>query len=201
MTISYPLTPPTNIKPSSVRWTDLNVVGVAVSPYTLQRQTFEWDGSAWGLEVSFDPLDREQAAPWIGFLSALRGQVGTFYWGDELFKNPLGAAGGTPRVNGANQVGFSLVSDGWPNSTLVLKAGDMFQVDNALYRNLTNATTNGSGQVTLDVWPRLRTHSDNASIVTSSPKGVFRLTDNSIQAQEASRDQLYRLDFKAIEAV
>ncbi len=200
MTISYPVTPPSSPTPSSVKWTELNVVGVAASPYTLQRQVFEWDGGAWGLDVSFDPMDRAQAQPWIAFLSSLRGPVGTFYFGDELLKTPLGASGGTPKVKGASQTGYTLDTDGWPNSTLVLKAGDMFQIDNALYRNVKDATTNSSGEVTLDVWPYLRTHSDNANIITSSPKGVFRLTDNAIETQDAGRDMLWRIDFKAIEA-
>jgi hypothetical protein len=40
----------------------------------------------------------------------------------------LGAGGGTPLVNGASQVGTSLVTDGWPNNTLVLKAGDLIKL-------------------------------------------------------------------------
>lgn len=200
MAVTFPLTPPSTPKPSSVRYSELNVIGVAVSPYTMQRQIFEWDGAAWALEVAFDLMDREQAQPWIGFLSALRGQVGTFYWADELCKTPLGDGGGNPKVNGGSQTGFTLATDGWPNSTLVLRAGDMFQINTALYRNVTDATSNGSGQVTLDIWPNLRGHSDNSSIITASPKGVFTLTDSAMATQEAGRDMLFRIDFKAVES-
>lgn len=201
MSISYPLSIPTSPKPSAVRWFEINVVGQSISPYTLQRQVYEWPGSAWGIQVAIDPLTREEAANWIAFLSALRGTRGTFYFGDILFSAPRGTGSGTPKVNGANQTGFSLVTDGWANNSGVLKAGDMLQIDNALYRNLTDVTSDGSGNATLDIWPRLRGHADNSNIVTSNPKGVFRLNDNNVTTQDAGRNQVYNISFQAAEAL
>lgn len=201
MSISYPLSLPSSPAPMTTRWIEVNIIGNSVSPYTLQRQVYEWSGSAWAIQVGFEPLTRDEAQPFIAFLSQLRGSKGTFLFGDEIFKTPLGSVGGTPRVNGSNQSGYSLVTDGWNNSTLVLKAGDMFQIDNNIYRNLTDATTNGSGQVTLDVFPRLKSHADNSLIVTSNPKGIFRLTDNQINTQEANSQEFYNITFSAVEAI
>jgi hypothetical protein len=201
MTISYPLSPPSNRTPSATRWTEVNIVAVQNSAYTLQSQTYEHSGKGWGVEVSFDPMPRDEAQPWIAFLSALRGRKGTFLFGDTLFSTPLGLAGGTPFTNGANQTGSSLITDGWTINQAILKAGDMFQIDSSLYRNLTDVTSDGSGNATLDVWPSLRAHADNALIVTANPKGTFRLTDNAQVTQSASGDGLYLISFKGEEVL
>jgi hypothetical protein len=202
MTISFPITPPSDPKPSSVIWYESNVCAISTSEFTLQSQVQEYDGSGWMIEVAIDPLDRLEAQPWMAFLSALRGRRGTFYFGDTLMASPLGAAGGTPKVNGAGQGGgFTLATDGWPNNTLVLKAGDFIQVDTSLYRVLADATSNGSGAVTLDVWPRVRTHADNADVVTSNCKGLFRLTMDRVPVTNAGRDQKYPISFSAEEAL
>jgi hypothetical protein len=48
-----------------------------------------------------------------------------------------------------------------------------------LYMVLSDADTNGSGQVTLDIWPNLRSApSNNDPITVVNPEGVFRLANN-----------------------
>jgi hypothetical protein len=198
MSIVYPITPPSTPKPSAIRWTELNVIGQSVAQYSLKRQVFDWGGCAWQSEVDFDPLYRDEAAPWIAFLSSLRGVYGSFYWGDTLFSTPLGTAAGAPRVNGAGQIGFSVATENW-TAGATLKAGDMFSIDNKLYRNLTDVTANGSGQATLDIWPSLRGHADHASITTTNPTGIFRLAENAIITQNAGRNAVWEISFTAIE--
>tara|TARA_Y100000310_G_scaffold309531_1_gene353727 strand:+ start:10281 stop:10898 length:618 start_codon:yes stop_codon:yes gene_type:complete len=68
---------------------------------------------------------------------------------------PNGAGGGTPLVNGASQTGASLITDGWPNSTLVVAAGDNLKVAglNAVYKSRDDGTSDGSGNLTLTVNP------------------------------------------------
>lgn len=201
MSISFPLTPPASPGISTIKWYEVNVIGRDVCPYNLKGQTFDWGAAGWGFDCSIDPCHRSEIQPWVAFLSALRGQNGTFIFGSEQWKSPLGAGGGTPRVNGASQTGLTLITDGWPNSTLVLKAGDMFAIDNRLYRNLTDATTNGSGQVTLDIWPYAKNHADNSVIVIDSPKGLFRLRDNSVITQDEPRSMNVGISFGAAEAL
>jgi hypothetical protein len=166
----------------------------------LQQTVFEYDGSAWGIEVGFDPMTREEFAPWSAFLSKLRGQVGTFYYGDRLQKTILGAGGGTPQVNGAGQTEYSLSSKLWPNSTLVLKAGDIFSINNRLYKSLTDVTSNGSGIATIEVWPRLKSHANNTPLILSEPKGIFRMQSTRVDTV-AERTQFFRISFTAIEAL
>jgi hypothetical protein len=73
-------------------------------------------------------------------------------------------AGSTPLVNGANQSGTSLITDGWVNSTQVLNKGDRFRIAGVYSVNpasllstgrlaqfivTADVTSNGSGQATI----------------------------------------------------
>src|SRR3954463_10292223 len=120
-------------------------------------------------------------AAWVAALRSLDGPVGTFYLGDTAWKTPRGTATGTPLVNGASQTGEDLATDGWTASvTGILKAGDWIQLGTGssarLYMVMVDANSNGSGQATLTIRPKLRSSpGDNSAIVTNSPVGVFRL--------------------------
>ncbi len=66
----------------------------------------------------------------------------------------VGAHGGTPLVNGANQTGSSLATDGWTASTTVLKKGDVFTIAGVYAVNPETGQSTGSLQqfvVTADV--------------------------------------------------
>jgi hypothetical protein len=201
MPITYPISIPTSPTVSSVRWIQEQSTYVDESPFSFARQVQVFSGERWKIEVSVDPMTRAEAATWSAFLASLRGPYGTFLFGDELYKSQLGVGGGTPLINGAGQAGYTLATDGWPNSTLVLKAGDMFQISgtNYIYQVLTNATTNGSGQVTLDVWPRMRSFADNTPIIYSNWKGLFALEDSEVEIFSPRYNQLQTIDFTAIE--
>lgn len=201
--ITYPLTPPASPKPSEVIWSEINAVAISESPFSLKQQILDWGGSRWSIEVLIDPLLREEAQPWIAFLSALRGPLGSFTFGDEHFKAPRGTGAGTPLVKGAGQVGFTLLTDGWANGQTVLKAGDFLQIGTALYRALQDVTSDGSGNATIEVFPRLKAHADNSPLVLSSPVGLFRLSTISTVTQRGLRSgaALFPIQFDAVEVV
>ncbi len=82
---------------------------------------------------------------------------------------PNGAGGGTPLVDGASQTGGALVTDGWPNNiTNVVRAGDVIKLagDNVVYQNRTDASSNGTGQATLNLVPNLRVSPANDAVIT-----------------------------------
>jgi len=203
VTISYPVIPPNNLAPSSVMLLFDNVNGVGVSPYSRQTQVASYGGDSWGISVGFDPMDREEAAPWIAFIASLRGQYGTFLFGPNTFGEPLGAGpgGNTPRVNGASQTGYVLVTDNWPNSSDILKAGDLIQIDSRLYMNIKDVSSDSSGNATLDIWPSLRGHADNSVIETNNPVGLWRLATNQVRAVDVPNTELYTITFDAVEAL
>lgn len=180
MTISYPLS-----MPSSVSFTTLVIgfqkaQGRTESPFTLEEQIHAHAGDRWRFAITYPPLTPDQAREVAAFLMSLDGGTGTFMVGDPQMATPRGLAVGTPLVKGAGQAGLkSLITDGWtPSTTNVLKKGDYIQIDQSLYMILNDASSNGSGEATFDVGPRLRsTVVDNAPIITSSPKQICRLED------------------------
>ncbi len=97
----------------------------------------------------------------------------------QMFVDTLGAGGGTPLVNGATQTGATIITDGWPNSTLVLKAGDLvtFATGPTLVYDVTaDGTSDGSGNLTLSISPNIFSGgspgNNDAIIITASV--VFR---------------------------
>lgn len=186
MTITYPLAFPTTFGFSSFSIGINHAVAVAESEFTFEEQVQEHQGVAWEISGSLDILNRDQAETYNAFVASLKGRLGTFTLTPAGSGTPRGVATGTPLVNGAGQTGNTLITDGWTNSiTGILKAGDFIQLGSGstatLHRVLADVNSNGSGQATFDIAPKIVTApSDNATIVVSNPVGVFRMRENLI---------------------
>lgn len=206
MAISFPLSLPTTPTAAGIEGFSLRIMAGAAmlrSPWSFATQVQEHTGQLWMAEVSIAPHQRAYAEPWVGFLEALKGPVGTFLMGDPWGKNPRGTATGTPLVKGASQTGETLLTDGWTiNITGILKAGDYIQIGQRLYKVKQDANSNGSGDATLEIGPRLReSPADNAPIITASPKGLFRLNSVEVPLFDLDRERLYSVSFTAVEAI
>lgn len=202
MSISYPVSVP-SYKFKRVMLQDMNAVAMLRSPFTFQTQVQQHSGQIWLADVSLKPMERDEADEWTAFLLSLMGQYGTFQLGDPLAVTPRGVASGTPRINGAGQTGNVLVTDGWSTGvTGIMKKGDYFQIGQRLHRMLKDVNSDGSGNATLDMWPRIReTPADNDFVTVSSAKGLFRLIGVTQPIQEADEGKLYGVSFSAIEAI
>lgn len=194
MATSFPISLPSNgTRHINIR--QASVVAQGQDPYTLQRQVQRRQGQVWALDFSYPPLARADAEPIVAALNSLNGVEGTFLFGDSANKTPRGTATGTPLVKGASQTGEDLITDGWTAGvTGILKAGDWLQIGTAgtarLYKNLTDVNSNGSGEATLTLWPRIFTAwGDNAALTLSFPKGNFALTGSG---QDWSVDVAHR---------
>jgi hypothetical protein len=181
MAITYPITLPTSPGPAQMEWGALTVAGRNVSPYTLSGEDFEWPGNRWRVSVRYPLMNRTEGDALVAALVSLYG-AGTMLLGPAgAGKTAKGAASGTPLVNGASQAGKTLVTDGWTISiTGILKAGDFIQLSSGstsrLHMTLKDVNSDGAGNATLDLWPRLReSPADNSAIVVASPKGLFHL--------------------------
>lgn len=206
MAITYPLSLPSNRQISAVRMTTVDIVGQNISPFTATQQTYKYQGQYWEADITLRPMTRDEAEYWISFLLKLNGAYGTFLLGDPNGAVPRGVATGTPVVNGANQTGNELVTDGWTTSTTgILKAGDYIQLGTGstsrLYKVLDDVNSDGSGNATLTIYPDLRTSpADNETITVNSPKGVFRLSSNQ-SAWDIKESAIYGITFGAREAL
>lgn len=203
MSIAYPLSLPSVLSPKRVNIRTLTQVAYARSIFTGRAQVHLHQGQLWVFDVSLPIMTRAQAEEWNSFLLKLNGPYGTFLMGDPAGKTPRGIASGTPLVKGANQIGQSLETDGWSASvTGILKAGDYIQIGNRLYKNLNDVNSDGSGNATLDIYPRLREiPADNAPITTTNTKGTFRLSSNDLAVCNIDTDKTYDVSFTAVEDV
>lgn len=61
------------------------------SPLSRQQQILERAGARWMGSFSLPPMKRDQAAPWLAFLTSLRGQAQTFYGFDPDCRAPQGS--------------------------------------------------------------------------------------------------------------
>jgi hypothetical protein len=206
MAITYPLSLPSHTGIRSVELRATNAVAYSRSPFTFAGQAFAYPGQMWQADVTLPPMKYADAEQWIAWLVSLRGQLGTFTMGDPMRCVARGTPTGTPLVNGAEQTGDSLIIDGAATGvTGWLKAGDYIQLgsngSSRLHKVLADANSDGSGNVTLDIWPSIRTApADNAAVVVSNTVGLWRLSGNesSWSINEAS---IYGISFSAMEAV
>lgn len=184
MTISYPLTFP-SLGVAAVRITQNAVVAVSTSPFTGQEQVQEHQGQWFEAEISLPPMYRADYAEWDSFFLQLNGRAGTFLVGDSSYKAARGTVEGTVLVNGAHTArSKTLAVKGMTVGTTLLKS-DYIQLGTGstakLHKVISNATADGSGLATLDIWPALKTsYSDSAAITYVNPVGVFRLVSNQM---------------------
>lgn len=192
---------------SKVRFRPRAVVGLSMSPFTLQQQAQEHQGQIWAADISIGQiLDGGDAERIIASLLALNGRKGTFYLGDPTKRKPRGTPTGTPVVNGAAQTGQVLLTRGWGVSSIkVLKAGDYIQlgsgVTQRIYRVLKDVDSDALGNASIDIWPRLReSPSDGQALVLNNTAGVWRLDSNEM-AYDIDPPADFGFDFSAMEAL
>lgn len=204
MATSFPVSLPTT-GTVRVRLRQRSVVAVGESPFTLEQQVQRHQGQAWMLDVDYPPMQRATAEALVAALASLNGREGTFLFGDSANKVPRGAATGTPLVKGGSQTGEDLLTDGWTAGvTGILKAGDWIQLGTGstarLHKVLADANSDGSGNATLTLWPRISpvaVPADNSAIVTSYPKGIFRLSTDG-QDWDIDVAKFYGVRFSAM---
>lgn len=210
--INYPLTPPaiSGIGPQDFTMIEMNVVGETESPFTLSQQEQQWAGQQFQLELNLPPLLQSEAEQWIAFLGSLFGKYGTFLMGDYNRPTPVGPMSGSPVVSGTNLNGSNSLNLRGATASVAnwAVAGDYIQVTSTIagavqriYKVLQNASTDGSGNVQLEIFPCIReTLLDGDVIVIENCAGTFRLMDNQPK-WKIDRNKMYAISFKAKEAI
>lgn len=205
MSITYPLTFPTAVGPSSTTWLLAAAVGALESDFTFQQQVQESQGQRWEISMQFPRMTADQAGQYRAFFAKLRGQLGTFLIGDYTRALPKGSITGNPLVKGGSQTGNSLIIDGLTHSINgILKAGDWIQLGTGgasrLHMVVEDANSNSSGEATLTIEPELRSSpADNAAVTYQNCMGVFRLT-KEVPFSTSGTDHT-TLNFSAVEVV
>jgi|AKVG01.1.fsa_nt_gi hypothetical protein len=206
---TYPLSVPSGLKVKRSSFRLVRAVQVSESPFTFTEQVKKQQGERWEGEVTLTPYKRDGVAEIQAFLAKLRGRRGTFLYGDPdyLSLGPRGTASGTPLINGSFSRGDNTISvDGFTISqSNVVRAGDYLQLDSSsnaeLYMVVDDANSDGSGNASINIEPALRSApADNEAVTITGAKGVFRLTENTIE-WSANQSNVYQVSFAFREAI
>lgn len=203
MPVVYPIDLPSAPRPSGYTLNGVSSAAMTQSPFSGSQQVQLNQSEMWSFSLSLPPMNSAQARAWFSSLKLLKGRYGTFYWGDPTWSTPAGTWAGTPVIDGATQTGYLLNIRGL-DAGATIKAGDMIQIGTGSTRRLhmvtLDAVEDGSGNATIDIWPALREPTtDGISIVTSSPKGVFRLSTNA--ASVSWQPFKYGMELEIMEAL
>ena len=204
---SYPLTMPTNVGIRNSEFGLRRSVGITVSPFSGHQQVYKNSLALWYAVFSLPPMNRASAGQWQVFFAELNGRYGTFLAGDQAAKTIMGTAATNVLVNGAHAVGANTIAmDGFAVSTNnVFKKGDYIQFGSAATSKLHIVTadinSNGSGQADVQIEPILKTAlTDNAVVVYSSAKAVFKLDTNDV-TWAANNNGIYTMSFSCTEFI
>jgi hypothetical protein len=204
MAITYPISPPAAPAARRIRMRAVSVVAITQSPFVLTQEAQVWPGQNWQIDVSLPPMKRADAESWLGFLLSLNGMEGTFTLDIPTAKTPRGPALGSPVADGTQAArARTLATKGWTaNQTPVLRVGDFIQIgtgaNTRLHKVLVDANSDGTGRASLEIFPGLRAAgiADNAAIVTSNCKNLWRLVSNETP-WDIDIAQIYGLEFSA----
>jgi hypothetical protein len=189
-TITFPSSP----KPSGMQWRLVMPSQNNVSGWTGQRQVIASNRGWWECIFTLPPVvGRAAINPWRSFIAQARGMANDFRV--PVHPNPQSTLSNTVLVQGGGQTGRSIVTDGWPNSTTVLFAGDYVTIGDQLLQLTANVTSNGSGVATLAFEPPIRkAPADNAPVEYKNPYALMYFTEEPTLSAEIG--DVYTLSFQ-----
>lgn len=144
-----------------------------VSGWTGQRQVLVSNRGWWECSFTLPPIvGRTSINPWRAFVAQARGVANDFQV--PVDATAQSSLSNTVLVRGASQTGRNIVTDGWPNSTTVLRAGEYVTIEDQLLQLTANVTSNGSGIATLAFEPPIRSApADNTSVEYKNPYALM----------------------------
>jgi hypothetical protein len=194
MAISYPLDTPTTIGFESIELRAVNATITSQSPFSYKQQVISHTGQRWEASVSIPSVLRDLAEPWVAFLTALKGQTGTFLLGDPIGATPRGTVSSCTLTGTAGDESVAVTMTG------SLLAGDYIQLGSGTTARLHKVLVDQTGSGTLEIWPALRSTYTSATVTTTNAKGVFRLNQN-MSSWQISNANSYGIAFEAVEAI
>ena len=184
-----------------------NSVAYVASPFVPGvNQTFVWPGAdCWACQFNLPKMDRFTAAPWMGFISELRGISNVFVFPlPGALSTPMGVADGAPvcaTTSTTNQTSaISLATSGWtPNVFGQLLPGDYINVGARLHVVCEQVNSDSNGNATITIWPSLRESPANGAAIVLTNCGVLlRLAKNDIDSH-TDMSGITELSISAIE--
>jgi hypothetical protein len=179
MALTYPLNFP-SVGVQSMTMRLVRAVSEVESPFTFSKQIFQHQGTKWEAEITLPPLTDQESRSVQAFLMGLKGQVGTFLFGNPLHTSPYGTATSVTLAANGDAGDDEISCNG--NGTLL--AGDYFQLGTGLdarIHQVVEDVTVSSG-TTVKIEPPLRVaNSSGSSLVLNNPKGAWRLSSSDVE--------------------
>tara|TARA_R110000772_G_scaffold43692_3_gene100701 strand:- start:10798 stop:11388 length:591 start_codon:yes stop_codon:yes gene_type:complete len=168
---------------------------------TGETQTASLAGAKWMFTPTFSNREGAEARQLRSFLFNQGGTSGRFNYYPSSIDN-LGTHLGTGVVDGAAQVGKSLVTKGWDFSQpLLFVAGDYLTINSELKMITSDVASNGAGNATIPITPPLRVSpSDNNAIEVNSPFMIGRLETDDQARLQVSAPVIYNTTLSIVEA-
>lgn len=147
---------PSSPTPERMTWAPQDFGSSLRGPLGGSTQRVNRLGNRWALTVEMGPMTSDDGRDWSAALSSgLRnGVLFAFLQPGLTIGSP-----GTPLVNGASQVGSSLIADGF-SADYAMVAGQFFSVSISsqryVYQLSADVTASGAGAATLAISPPLR---------------------------------------------
>ena len=160
---------PSNIPIAAASFWQIDGAKVFRSPLSGTVRTEEAHPPYWEASLSLTNLTAAEGQRLEAYIWRIRGAVNRALVPMSDYVRQ-GAGGGTPRVKGSSQTGTTLTTDGWPNSTTVLLAGDRVGVSNQVFAIASDVTSDGTGNATLTLSNGISTApTDNALLEIDTP--------------------------------
>ncbi|PCI51398.1 MAG: hypothetical protein COB49_01975 [Alphaproteobacteria bacterium] len=155
------------------------------SPITGKVQTVDRNGGRWEVDVQLPPLTIAQIRAW--FAALIRAQDDPVYFSPPYSSTMLsGGNPGSPLVNGAAQVGTSLITDAWA-AFYSVSDGDFISFNNGSFDELhliksgTGLAADGLGNAILTIHPAIQiSPPNNAVIRVANPRGQFKVIADTV---------------------
>lgn len=180
MALTYPLNFP-SVGISSMTMRLVRAVATVESPFTFNKQIYQHQGTRWEAEITLPPLSDQESRAVQAFLTGLKGQAGTFLFGNPLHTSPYGTATSVGLTANASIGEDELSCAG--NGTLL--AGDYFQLgtgDDSRIHQVVEDVTFGFSSETVKIEPPVRASANSGdSLVLTNPKGAWRLSSSDVE--------------------
>ncbi len=194
MALVYPLSQPTTVGIEQIELRAVNAVATSQSIFTYKQQIVSHGGQRWEASVTIPSVRRDLAAEWKAMLVALKGQTGTFLLGDPDYATPRGTVSSCTLTGTAGNDYGTVVMTG------SLLAGDYIQLGTGSSAKLHQVLADQTGNGDIELWPNLRSDYTAETVITSYPKGVFRLKEN-VTSWSINNASFYGISFEAVEAI
>ncbi|MFP4560980.1 MAG: hypothetical protein ACLFQ3_06610 [Thiohalorhabdus sp.] len=160
-------------------------------------------GQRWKATVRFTVMSHADRRRLSAFLARQRGAYETWEIILPTESQPEGPGGGTPLVDGSDQTGDEVDTDGWPEDTTVLYAGDkvLFGGHAKVYEVTEDVTSDSEGAATLPIYPPLRqSPEDDATVTYEDVPFTVRLVGGQY-TMPARPGRVYRPEIEIREAL